>query len=231
MPTPSGESPRDKKVSYLVVGVLLLAVVAAGAYLMLGRDLKSAHGAVGPGAGKSFFSRLAAYLPGKGTAATNDGQRTASEYSPIVPINEAKRVKSVVRDRVGAGQQEPEGATNTVAVTPVAPVLPAVPAATSTTVAVAGTGTAPAKPNPAGRLPGTGPAGAGTAVEKPFVWPDLKVTAAIGDRQGKWFARINGRLLTVGDTAEGTTVVAISAQRVIMGYGELQHEYYVGSGR
>ena len=62
------------------------------------------------------------------------------------------------------------------------------------------------------------------------VWPKVEVTAIIGHAQGHYFARVNHRLVTVGDTIRGMTVVGISAQSVKFAQGGAEREFPVGGG-
>jgi hypothetical protein len=227
--------PFDKKSSCLVAGVLLLVVLAAAAYFLVGREFKKAGGSDGSGV-RQALGKLASFLPGRTTVAVSNGvpltaaqQRMVAELSPARPIHEARRVSGLESARVAGGETNAAAVAVPVAATAAVPVAVAAPPP----AAVA----APAATTPAGKVKparGTGTAGAASAIpaEKPFVWPEVRITAAIGDQQSKWFARINGRLVSVGDSVDGMSVVAISAQRVTLAAGNgQQRDFYVGAGR
>jgi hypothetical protein len=234
----AGGATGDRKVSCLVVAVLLLVVGAVAAFFMLGRDLKGLGAGSGePGEQKKLLARLVASLPGakapgdimltNGVRISAAQQRLVSEYSPAKPINEARRVREVERGRALGQEADPATGAPPVAVT--APV----PAAGSPTAPAGSPPVASTMPSMGSRTatpPRVAPAGAG--VEKPFVWPDVKITAIIGGaQQGKWLARINGKLVSVGETIDGVNVVAISAQSVTLAANGQQRELPVGSGR
>lgn len=182
--------PPSSRKGLLLVVVLLLAATG-GAYFLMGSGPKA-------DAVKKFFAQLGAVVPGMGKSATTnavvltDAQRKfVAEYSPVKPINEAKRVKNLAHNRV-AGQDDE--ATNV-----------ASPSAAATNTAA--------------------------TADKATNWPEIKVTAAIGGANSKWFARINGQLVRVGDKVDGATVTLIAADHVTMGFSGEQRNFHVGGAR
>lgn len=71
---------------------------------------------------------------------------------------------------------------------------------------------------------------AGVDAEPVGIWTNVHVTAIIGDANGHFFARINRRLVKVGDTVSGLTVVSISSQKVKVARGSEVREFQVGGG-
>lgn len=67
--------------------------------------------------------------------------------------------------------------------------------------------------------------------EKAVVWPPVRITAIIGDRRSNGYIRINGRLLTTGDSIDGVVVTAISNRSVTLTCGGRSRVFYVGDGR
>ncbi|MEI8243926.1 MAG: hypothetical protein WCI17_11705 [bacterium] len=224
--------PFDKKSSCLVAGVLLLVVLAAAAYFLVGREFKKAGGSDGAGV-RQALGKLASFLPGRTTVAVSNGvpltaaqQRMVAELSPARPIHEARRVSGLESARVAGGETNAAAVAVPVAATAAVPVAVAAPPPAAVPAPVATTPAGKVKP-----ARGTGAASA-TPAEKPFVWPGVRITAAIGGQQAKWIALINGRLVSVGDSVDGVSVVAISAQRVTLAAGNgQQRDFYVGAGR
>jgi hypothetical protein len=225
-PARGGRSHR-KTVGFLLLAIIVAASLA-GVFFALGRERSGAVCASVVKDVKTTLRRMAARLPGTDAATASNHsvartpaqQRLVEEYSPIRPINEARRVKELEHNRV-AGER-PTGTTGAVAVA----AMPVAAGATSTPMVL---------PKPAATRSGTSspsqPPIAAPVSEKPFVWPAIRITATIGDQHGKWFARINGRLVTVGDTVDGAVVVAISDQCVTLRYNGQQRDYGIGAGR
>ena len=51
-----------------------------------------------------------------------------------------------------------------------------------------------------------------------MLWPPVRVSAVIAMTGRRSFARINGRLLSDGDTIDGATIVAVSAHSVTLDF-------------
>jgi len=224
-PVRAGRRHRTTVALLLVVGAVLVAV--AGAFFVRGREWNRAGIASATDGVKRFFTRMAGYLPGTGATATNQGvvltpaqQRLVAEYSPVRPINETKRVKELERSRVAEPNPDDRARVGGAAIRPVAMGVTSTPAVVSEPAA------ATTEKSRTSRPPVAAP-----VAEKPFVWPAINVTAAIGDRQSKWIARVNGRLVTVGDTIDGALVVAISTQRVTLACNGQQRDFFMGAGR
>jgi hypothetical protein len=60
-------------------------------------------------------------------------------------------------------------------------------------------------------------------------WPEVRVTGVVGSADGHHFARVNGRLLVVGERVDGMTVGAITKRGVTLKMGEEEREYFVSS--
>ena len=218
------DAPPSSRKGLLLVVVLLLAA-AGGAYFLMGSGPKA-------DAAKKLFAQLVALVPGMGSAATTnavvltDAQRKiVADYSPAKPINEAKRVKNLVRNRVADQDDE---ATNAAAVTG----APREGGATSNASAAASKPAATAHKKPS--HPSASAAAAtntAAAAEKANNWPEIKVTASIGGANSKWFARINGQLVRVGDKIDGATVSSIAADHVTMDFGGETRNFHVGGSR
>jgi hypothetical protein len=202
-------------------------VVVAGALLVRSREWNGAGISSAADGVKRFFTRMAGYLPGAGATATNSGvaltaaqRRLVAEYSPARPINETKRVKELERNRVaGSSSGDTVRAGGTVA-PPVATGATSIPAVVSEPAATTSGKSKPPRLTVAAPVAGN-----------PIVWPAINITATIGDRQSKWLARVNGRLVTVGDTVDDAVVVAISARRVTLTYNGQQRDFVIGAGR
>lgn len=220
-----GGRSRRKTVAFLIAATVL--VVVASALLLRSRGWSRAGIVSATDGVKRLAARMAGYLPGAGTAATNPGvaltpaqRRLVAEYSPVRPINETKRVKDLERNRVAgsnSGDTVRAGGSAT---------LPVATGATSTPAVVSEPATTKCgKPKP------PQPTDAASVAGKPIIWPAINITAAIGDRQSKWIARVNGRLVSVGDTIDDAVVVAISTQRVTLRYNGQQRDFFMGAGR
>ena len=227
-PVEEAPSPGRKWV-YLVV--LLLLAGTAGVYFLLGSGAKLKIPVPDV---KQVWAQLVAALPGMGAAPATNGvvltaaQRQAvAEYSPSVPIKEARRVKDLVRSHVA-------GADDTVTNAAVV----AVPANNSSVeakppVEVKTAAPAPATPTPSKPVPAatTSRAGTGGAKDQTDTWPELQVSATIGGANAKWFARINGQLVRTGDKVDRVTVVMIASDRVTLELNGEQRDFHVGSRR
>jgi len=206
-------SPRSRK-GWLLIAVLLLAVIV-GALLMPVRGAK--------GARPDLFSQLAAFLPGsrppvvivKTNAVTAARAKPAQPHAAVGssaagPLNETKGGKELLLAR----ETKSNGASN--AVTEVV-------TAASGLVTNPPANVTPPKPEAA--------AAAGRPSDrKTDSWPALHVTAAIGGTN-KFFARINGQLVVVGDTVAGATVRVITQNNVTMEWHGEQRNFHVGSRR
>ncbi len=213
----------------LLLAVVLLCLLVAGGALYLGNGNVGAGFGAGFGAAKKGVLTLAArYLPGQGAVTTNPAvaltpaqQRLVSEYSPAKPINEAKRVKAIAGSRVdGQDASEPvQTMTSAVAV---------VAGRTVPAPAMAATPGAPAAVTPVVASPA---AAAPADAVKYSNWPAIKITAVIGGQNARSFARVNNRLVSVGDTVDSMNVLAISSQRVTLAWNGQQRDFYVGNSR
>ena len=207
----------------LIAGVALVVVVGVVLALWHARErtwLSSAADGI-----RHVFLRMV-YRPD--ATATNDSVtltpaqlRLAAEYSPIRPINEAKRVIGLELDHVAVQNTDDTVRADGSATGPT------IAGATSTPTVV-GSASAPAASRKSKPVRS---ALAEPAAKKPFVWPTIKVTAAIGDRSSNWVASVNGRLVTVGDTVDGAVVVAISSRCVTLACEGQQRDFYIGSRR
>ena len=200
----------------LFLMAVLVLIVAAIALVLTGRAPKVED--VTP-----LFARLVAMVPRLTSAAptntvvlTPTQRKIVSEYSPVVPINETKRVKELVHNRVAA--PDADNATNPV-------------------VAVSNTPPVVTPPSP---LPVEKPltvkekppaAAAIRTAERVIVWPDLQVSAVIGGANAKWFALINGQTKWVGEKIENATVISISTDHVTLEFSGEQRNYTVGTRR
>lgn len=220
VPVPLTRRPtkHDRRVTIVLVCLLLLTIAVVGVHLYFGRDMKATGGLAVLDSAKQFVVRLTAPQPGREGTATNSSlhltpgqQRIVAEYSPARQIQEAKRAKELARARA-AGQVE-DGASNA------APSAPAVPAPASASVLEPGPHAA------AGKLTASRP-----DAEKSFpIWPDARISGIIGSPQSRWVARINGHLVSVGDTFDGVKVTAIATQRVTLSYGGQERDFFVGA--
>jgi len=66
------------------------------------------------------------------------------------------------------------------------------------------------------------------ATENVVAWPTIKLTAIIGGPHIRSFARVNGKLVTLGDTVESMPVAAISTQGVTLICKGQHRDFYVG---
>lgn len=128
--------------------------------------------------------------PGVGAPAAT---RAATQYSPAVPVREARRVAAAVSNRVERDAADTAAAA------------PAVTAAAKTNAV------------PAART-------VAAASRPPAVWPPMHVSAVATMAGRRSFARINGRLLSAGDTIDGVTVVHVSASGVTLAFGGERRE-------
>lgn len=214
------DPPAGKKWLWLVAGLLLLA--AAGVCWGITRG-GGAFAEV-----KQFAARAMAAIPGLNLAAfsttnrvelTAAQQKAVAEYSPVKAINETKRVKALARERVtGAEADAADSHAPVVAATP-SNALPA-PVATPPPVPVA-----TAKP------PATAVATAVVARTRAEPWPEIQVTATIGGANTKWYARINGQLVKVGDPVDRARVTEISADCVTLELNGEQRSFHAGARR
>lgn len=78
--------------------------------------------------------------------------------------------------------------------------------------------------------PAAKPRAAASVAVPAGTWTNVQVTAIIGDAKGRFFARVNRRLVTVGDIVGSMTVVAISSEKVRFAQGGEEREYHVGGG-
>ncbi len=222
--SPAVTAERGNSKPFMLAVVLVVLLLTGGA-IYLG------HGNVGAGFGeakKGVLKLAARYLPGPGAVTTNVAvaltptqQQLVSDYSPAKPINEAKRVKAVAGSRV-EGQEAIEPAqvmTSDVAVvagrTVPAPAMAATPGAPAAVT--------PVVASPAAAVP--------SAAVKPSNWPAIKITAVIAGQNARSFARVNNRLVSVGDTVDSMNVLAISTQRVTLAWNGQQRDFYVGTAR
>lgn len=218
--SPAVTAERGNSKPFMLAVVLVVLLVTGGA-MYLG------HGNVGAGFGeakKGVLTLAARYLPGPGVVTTNAAvaltpaqQRLVSDYSPVKPINEAKRVKAVAGSRV-EGQEaiEPgQAMTSAVAVVAAAPAMAATPGAPAAVT--------PVVASPAAVAP--------SDAVKSSNWPAIKITAVIAGQNARSFARVNNRLVSVGDTVDSMNVLAISTQRVTLAWNGQQRDFYVGTGR
>jgi len=221
-PPPPGRS-RRMTIRFLIVAGAMVAAV--GLFLARGQAGKGGEISAAKDGALRFLTRMAAALPGTGASATNGvaartptQQRLAAEYSPIRPINETKRVKELERNRVAG--PNPDSATSAV-ISAAEPVATNVTPPATVVPAPAAAGSGKAKP--------LRQAGAVLTENKMPDWPAIKVTATIGDQHARWFARVNGHLVTTGDTINGAAVVAISWQSVTMKFNGQQRDFYTSS--
>ena len=161
---------------------------------------------------RRILSRTASILHIFRTVVTNDSVsltptqlRIATEHSPFRPVSEARRVGDLERRRVEeTGSAGVESRAQGV---------------------VASSNGAPTLAND-----GTGRTIHAVA-EKPATWPPIRVTAIIGDRRSNGYIRVNGRLLTTGDTIDGVVVTAISNRSVTLSCGGRSRVFYAGDGK
>ena len=204
--------------------VVLLLIVAAIALVVTGRAPKVED--VQP-----LLTRLVAMVPRMTAASptntvvlTPPPRKMVSEYSPVAPINETKRVKALAHNRVA--ETEADKSSNLVATASNSAAMGKPPPPPPPPVE---TKPVEAKPVATKDKPS---AGATTlAAARVIAWPELQVSAAIGGANAKWVARINGQLLRVGDKVENTTVVSISTDHVTLEFSGEQRNYLVGSKR
>jgi hypothetical protein len=60
-------------------------------------------------------------------------------------------------------------------------------------------------------------------------WPEVRVTGVVSSADGHHFARVNGRLLVVGERVDGMTMEGITKRGVTLRMGEEVREYFVSS--
>jgi len=227
MPNPSLAEGRSNGRNFLVV-VAMLVIVVTGVLLFIG------NGNMGAGfdvVRKKVLQLAAPYLPGKGAVATNSTvaltplqQKLVSDYSPAKPINEAKRVKAIAGSRVGSTE---DGDTNSAAIAAAVPVTSVIPLQPPPAPEVSTESRRP--PAPETGKPGV--SAAATKPVKPTIWPAIKISAAIAPQNAKAFARVNGRLVSVGDIVDTMTVTAINSQYVTLSCNGQQRDFYVGTNR
>ena len=228
----NAEAPRTNWKALLLLALLLSA--AAGAFFL------TRYCRFGLPDVKPLWTRLVAVLPGMGTgagtAASTNGvvltpaqRQVVLEYSPLKPINDVKRVKALARSRV-EGQDDEETNQVGTAATAKAVAAPASPAGAP--VPAPASAAQPASvSNPPPAHPATPSA---TATSKPAgsaAWPEFQITAAIGGLNSKWYARINGQLVKVGDKVDGATVTAIAPDLITLDFNGEQRSFHVGGRR
>jgi len=198
----------------LALSLLAIVAFAVLAGERLTRGMAWRHTVVPPveAGARRILSKTARILHIFRAAVTNDSVsltpaqlRIATEHSPFRPISEARRVEELERRRV-----EETGVTG------VESRAQGVVASSRDTPAPVDAGTDRT---------------VRTAVEKPKVWPPIRVTAIIGDRHSNGYIRVNGRLLTTGDSIDGVVVTAISNRSVTLSCGGRSRVFYAGDGR
>lgn len=195
-PPPAGRAGRP---GMLIAGILVLATVTvvAGGLLVL------------------FFGRKT------GAEASRTATEQIAVVQPAAPLQPA------------ATAPEPAPPT-TVPATKVQPVEPAVPAKPNTEDKASVAAVAELSPTPAANapperraevkaeLPGGGASAAKAApapvATPPLEWPRLRLSGILNS-MGAGAARINNRMVFVGEKIEGVTLVEIQADSVVLHYG------------
>lgn len=231
-PPPSDSSNGRQSGKNVLLAVVLLVIVVTGVLLLIGQGNMRAGVAV---ARKNITKLATQYLPGMGAGKTNQTmnltpaqQKFVADYSPAIPIKEAKRVKAVAGSRVrDQGDGEATNAESVAVAT--ADAGPSTPAQSAATPAAAPDEPRRSQPTEVGAPVAAAAKPTAAAMAKPVVWPAIKITAVIAGQHSKSFARINGRLVSIGDTFDNMTVVAISPQYVTMSSNGQERDFYVGT--
>lgn len=207
---------------------LLVAVVACG-ILFYERAaespvVRSIRGAVAPWISQAVSGRFVLPFTG-GTNAIGSlsaaQRRITAEYSPIRPIHEAKRVQALAGARGVAGSLPADAGTNR----PVA-----TGNATGAEISVVSPQASAAATNAPPQVPRATRAVKPAPVTLP-AWPQVRVTALLGSERGRVVARINGSLVTLGDTVDGLKVVELTPQSVTLEmWGQKRSFTVTGSG-
>lgn len=221
---------RKRKIG-LGLGIFLFLLVAAVACGILFYEraaespaVRSIRGAVVPWISQVASGRFVLPFAG-GTNAIGSlsvaQRRMATDFSPIRPIHEAKRVQALAGARAAVASLPADAGTNRPVATGNA--TGAALSVVSPEASVAATNAPPQVPratrtiNPA---PVTLPA-----------WPQVRVTALLGSERGRVVARINGSLVTLGDTVDGMKVAALSPESVTLEmWGQKRTFTVTGSG-
>lgn len=226
----TAQAGRKRRIGFGIgVCLFLLAGGVACGILLYDRAaetpvVRSVRGAVLPWISQAVSGRFVLPFTG-GTNAIGSlsaaQRRIATDYSPIRAINEAKRVKSLAGARAAVASLPADAGTNHLAGTG---------NATGAVLAVV----SPQAPGAATNAPPPVPRATRTIKPAPVMlptWPHVRVTALLGSERGKVVARINGSLVTLGDTVDGMKVVALSPQSVTLEmWGQKRTFTVTGSG-
>ncbi len=201
----------------LALSLLAIVAFAVLAGERLTRGMAWRHTVVPPveAGARRILSKTARILHIFRAAVTNDSVsltpaqlRIATEHSPFRPVSEARRVEDLERRRVvETGATGVESRAQEVVASPSIVTPAPVPADAGTDRTIR------------------------TVVGKPMAWPPIRVSAIIGDRHSNGYIRVNGRLLTTGDSIDGVVVTVISNRSATLSCGGRSRVFYAGDGK
>ena len=233
LPSPPDAGQQERRVwgrrICVVIGVLLLLGLAGGVYGVLFSSrlsevpvVRSARAFVKP-----WYVRASsglAFLPFAGTNTTLTVSTVQRRIVSARAINETKRVEGMAGDRLIGENPSTDSATK-----------PATPTAGTTGAVVSvhaplSDRTAPTVTNSPATASRTA-RGVKPPIVLPPAWPPVCVTALLGSEHGRVVARINGSLVSLGDTVDGMKVVALSPRSVTLDLWGQRREFFVNGPR
>ena len=220
------KQPRERRLGWAVF-LLLLAGAGVAMYAL-------ARGVVPlPEGRKAGFGAIARWLPHAPTWrsivpfwATNGlsrlttvQQQVAHDYSLADQLAATKRAMAAEAARVRGSTAAQHAHTPSGGVAVVVFRTAAVAVARSATGA---TGTVPAA------IPVVAKSGVTPAVKPIQVWSNVLVSGVIGGPHGRYYARVNRRVVGVGDMVDDMTVTAVSPRSVTLARHGDEREFMVG---